>query len=93
MSEIIGKESFKHVSYLWDHAKAAELAGDEVALLLYRSNLLGADLRLPITGEAIPRARLSPKTHSPDLTQKSCGSRVQEGILVHSRAADWQRFT
>ena len=46
MSEIIGKESFKHVSYLWDHAKAAELAGDEVALLLYRSNLLGADLRL-----------------------------------------------
>ena len=37
---------FKHVSYLWDHAKAAELAGDEVALLIYRSNLLGADLRL-----------------------------------------------
>jgi rhamnulose-1-phosphate aldolase/alcohol dehydrogenase len=38
--------SFKHVSYLWDDAKAAELAGDEVALLVYRSNLLGADLRL-----------------------------------------------
>ena len=37
---------FKHVSYLWDKAKAAELAGDEVALLIYRSNLLGADLRL-----------------------------------------------
>ena len=37
---------FKHVSYLWDEKKAAELAGDEVALLLYRSNLLGADLRL-----------------------------------------------
>jgi len=37
---------FKHVSYLWDDAKAAELAGDEVALLIYRSNLLGADLRL-----------------------------------------------
>ena len=37
---------FKHVSYLWDDAKAAELAGDEVALLVYRSNLLGADLRL-----------------------------------------------
>ncbi|WP_257668937.1 bifunctional aldolase/short-chain dehydrogenase [Parapedobacter tibetensis] len=46
MSEIIGKTSFKHVSYLWNKAKAAELAGDEVALLLYRSNLLGADLRL-----------------------------------------------
>lgn len=39
-------KSFKHVSYLWDEAKAAELAGDEVALLIYRSNLLGADLRL-----------------------------------------------
>src|SRR5262247_313342 len=37
---------FKHVSYLWDEKKAAELAGDEVALLIYRSNLLGADLRL-----------------------------------------------
>ncbi|TDQ06952.1 bifunctional aldolase/short-chain dehydrogenase [Pedobacter metabolipauper] len=37
---------FKYVSYLWDEAKAAELAGDEVALLIYRSNLLGADLRL-----------------------------------------------
>ena len=38
--------NFKHVSYLWDDAKAAALAGDEVALLVYRSNLLGADLRL-----------------------------------------------
>ncbi|NQX40633.1 rhamnulose-1-phosphate aldolase/alcohol dehydrogenase [Pedobacter steynii] len=37
---------FKHVSHLWDDAKAAELAGDEIALLIYRSNLLGADLRL-----------------------------------------------
>lgn len=37
---------FKHVSYLWDEKIAAELAGDEVALLIYRSNLLGADLRL-----------------------------------------------
>jgi rhamnulose-1-phosphate aldolase/alcohol dehydrogenase len=37
---------FKHVSYLWDEKKASELAGDEVALLIYRSNILGADLRL-----------------------------------------------
>ena len=37
---------FKHVSYLWDKTKAAELEGDQVALLIYRSNLLGADLRL-----------------------------------------------
>lgn len=39
-------KKFKHVSYLWDEAKAAALAGDEVGLLIYRSNLLGADLRL-----------------------------------------------
>jgi rhamnulose-1-phosphate aldolase/alcohol dehydrogenase len=37
---------FKYVSYLWDEKKAAELKGNEVALLVYRSNLLGADLRL-----------------------------------------------
>ncbi len=39
-------KQFKQVSYLWDETKAAEMAGDEVALLVYRSNLLGADLRL-----------------------------------------------
>ncbi|MCE2834668.1 MAG: bifunctional aldolase/short-chain dehydrogenase [Chitinophagaceae bacterium] len=40
------KRTFKHVSYLWDDEAAARLEGDEVALLVYRSNLLGADLRL-----------------------------------------------
>ena len=39
-------KTFNHVSYLWDEQKAAELAGDEVALFIYRSNILGADLRL-----------------------------------------------
>ena len=39
-------QQFKKVSYLWDEKKAAQLAGDEVGLLIYRSNLLGADLRL-----------------------------------------------
>lgn len=62
-------KQFQHVSYLWDDQKAASLAGDEVALLVYRSNLLGADLRLtnygggntsckvtdkdPLTGQAV----------------------------------------
>jgi rhamnose utilization protein RhaD (predicted bifunctional aldolase and dehydrogenase)/NAD(P)-dependent dehydrogenase (short-subunit alcohol dehydrogenase family) len=31
---------------LWDDARAREMAGDELALLRYRSNLLGADLRI-----------------------------------------------
>ena len=39
-------KTFKHVSYLWDEKTAASMEGDEVALLIYRSNLLGADLRL-----------------------------------------------
>src|ERR1022692_4346805 len=42
----ISIKKFKYVSYFWDEAKATSLAGDEVALLVYRSNLLGADLRL-----------------------------------------------
>ena len=37
---------YKHVSYLWDNAKAAALAGNEVDLFIYRSNILGADLRI-----------------------------------------------
>ncbi len=42
----VATTKFKHVSYLWDDAIAAELGDDQVALLVYRSNLLGADLRL-----------------------------------------------
>jgi rhamnulose-1-phosphate aldolase/alcohol dehydrogenase len=42
----ISTKEFKHVSYLWDAEKAASMNGEEVALLIYRSNLLGADLRL-----------------------------------------------
>jgi rhamnulose-1-phosphate aldolase/alcohol dehydrogenase len=69
------QQTFRHVSYLWDEAKAAELAGNEphereVSLFIYRSNLLGADLRLtnygggntsvkitdkdPLTGDNVP---------------------------------------
>jgi rhamnulose-1-phosphate aldolase/alcohol dehydrogenase len=40
------QSGFKYVSYLWDEAYAASISHDEVALLIYRSNLLGADLRL-----------------------------------------------
>ena len=65
----VEKARFKYVNYLWNEAEAASLEGDEVALLLYRSNLMGADLRLtnygggntsckteatdPLTGKAI----------------------------------------
>src|SRR5437016_14306346 len=42
----VNTKDFKYVSYLWEEAEAEKLKGDEVALLIYRSNLLGADLRL-----------------------------------------------
>ncbi|MEP2279284.1 bifunctional aldolase/short-chain dehydrogenase [Maribacter sp.] len=44
MSQI--SENLKYVDYLWDHKKAAEFGNDQVALFLYRSNILGADLRI-----------------------------------------------
>ncbi|MDC6387294.1 bifunctional aldolase/short-chain dehydrogenase [Maribacter sp. PR1] len=39
-------KKFNHVDYLWDNEKAAALGDDQVALFLYRSNILGADLRI-----------------------------------------------
>ncbi|WP_236976039.1 bifunctional aldolase/short-chain dehydrogenase [Membranihabitans maritimus] len=40
------KTAFKYVDYLWDDQKAKSLEGNEVELFLYRSNILGADLRI-----------------------------------------------
>lgn len=39
-------KNFQYVDYLWDNAKADALGNDQVALFLYRSNILGADLRI-----------------------------------------------
>jgi rhamnulose-1-phosphate aldolase/alcohol dehydrogenase len=39
-------KTYQHVNYLWDEEKAKSLEGDEVGLLLYRSNILGSDLRI-----------------------------------------------
>ncbi len=57
----VGTTTFKHVSYLWDDSKASGLAGDEVALLIYRSNLLGADLRLTNYGGGNTSCKLMDK--------------------------------
>jgi rhamnulose-1-phosphate aldolase/alcohol dehydrogenase len=43
--EILEK-TFQHVDYRWDKAKETALKNDEVGLLIYRSNLLGSDLRI-----------------------------------------------
>ncbi|MFT7420952.1 MAG: rhamnose utilization protein RhaD (predicted bifunctional aldolase and dehydrogenase), partial [Arcticibacterium sp.] len=39
-------QDFEYVNYLWDSNQAASLKEDQVALFLYRSNILGADLRI-----------------------------------------------
>ncbi len=40
------KGTFRHVEDRWDAVRAAAIGEDEIALLLYRSNLLGSDLRI-----------------------------------------------
>jgi rhamnulose-1-phosphate aldolase/alcohol dehydrogenase len=44
MNQLVKK--FEYVDFLWDEQKAAALGNDQVALFLYRSNLLGTDLRI-----------------------------------------------
>lgn len=55
------KVKFKHVSFLWNEKEAAALEGDQVALLIYRSNLLGADLRLTNYGGGNTSCKLTGK--------------------------------
>jgi rhamnulose-1-phosphate aldolase/alcohol dehydrogenase len=56
----------RFVSHAWDPARAAELAGDEVALLVYRSNLLGSDLRITNFGGGNTSAKVTePDTFEP----------------------------
>lgn len=61
--------AFRHVSNLWDDGKEASLGENQLALFLYRSHLLGSDLRItnygggntsckiretdPLTGESV----------------------------------------
>lgn len=39
-------QEFNYVNYIWDDKKAAAIGEDQVAQFLYRSNILGADLRI-----------------------------------------------
>lgn len=52
--------TFKHVSYLWDEAIASKIT-NEVDLFIYRSNLLGADLRLTNYGGGNTSVKITDK--------------------------------
>ena len=56
-SSVEGNKGFKHVSYLWDDAKAASLSPSD--RVVYRSNLLGSDQRVTNTGGGNTSSKLS----------------------------------
>ena len=53
-------KTYKHVSYLWDDAKVAQI-NNEIDLFIYRSNLLGADLRLTNYGGGNTSVKITDK--------------------------------
>jgi rhamnulose-1-phosphate aldolase/alcohol dehydrogenase len=81
---------YTYVSYLWDQDQADKLAGDEVALLLYRSNLLGADLRLTNYGggnTSVKTTETDPLTGQPTRVMWVKGSGGDLGTLKRSGLA------
>lgn len=54
-------KKFRHVDYLWNEEKALSLGDDQVALFLYRSNILGADLRITNYGGGNTSCRTTEK--------------------------------
>lgn len=89
MSSLVST-TFKHVSYLWEEAKAAALQGDEVGLLLYRSNLLGADLRLTNYGGGNTSCKITapdPLTGKPTQVMYVKGSGGDLGTLKRNGLA------
>ena len=53
-------KTYKHVSYLWNDATAAQIT-NEIDLFIYRSNLLGADLRLTNYGGGNTSVKITDK--------------------------------
>jgi rhamnulose-1-phosphate aldolase/alcohol dehydrogenase len=82
--------SFNYVSYLWDEAKAAALEGNEVDLLIYRSNILGADLRITNYGggnTSCKTIELDPLTKEPVEVMWIKGSGGDIGTMTRSGLA------
>ncbi len=82
--------NFKYVSYLWDEAKAKSLGDNQIDLLIYRSNLLGADLRLTNYGGGNTSCKTTekhPLTNEPTEVMWVKGSGGDLGTLKKSGLA------
>lgn len=82
--------TFQHVDYLWDKQKEQELKDDEVGLLIYRSNLLGADLRITNYGggnTSCKTTELDPLTREETAVMWVKGSGGDIGTLTKSGLA------
>lgn len=82
--------SFNHVSYFWDDDKAAIFQDNEVDLLIYRSNLLGADLRITNYGggnTSCKTIELDPLTKEPIEVMWIKGSGGDIGTMKRSGLA------
>jgi rhamnose utilization protein RhaD (predicted bifunctional aldolase and dehydrogenase)/NAD(P)-dependent dehydrogenase (short-subunit alcohol dehydrogenase family) len=76
-----------HLGDLWDSAVAAKLANDQLALLRYRSNLLGADLRITNFGGGNTSSKLElldPFTKKPTRVLAVKGSGGDLGSIKES---------
>jgi rhamnose utilization protein RhaD (predicted bifunctional aldolase and dehydrogenase)/NAD(P)-dependent dehydrogenase (short-subunit alcohol dehydrogenase family) len=76
-----------HLRDLWDSAVAAKLANDQLALLRYRSNLLGADLRITNFGGGNTSSKLElldPFTKKPTRVLAVKGSGGDLGSIKES---------
>ena len=74
--------TFKHVDYLWDEAHAQSKRGPS-RTFLYRSNLLGADLRITNYGGGNTSCKTIEKDPLTNEYVKSCGLKVLAGISEH----------
>src|SRR2546430_7237759 len=76
-----------HLRDLWDSAVAAKLANDQLALLRYRSNLLGADLHITNFGGGNTSSKLElldPFTKKPTRVLSVKGSGSDLGSIKES---------
>ncbi len=83
-------DQYKYVDYLWDEKVAEKLKGDEVALFIYRSNILGADLRITNYGGGNTSVKLDlpdPLTKIPTEIMYVKGSGGDIGTLTKSGCA------